>query len=243
MHLGEADRDFVSGLLIRRYKRFLADCRLLDGSLVTAHCPNTGSMKTLLGTNRPVRLTWHDNPRRKLPWTLTLLGVADNGWALVDTSLPNHIVAEGIRAGVVAGLRGYDTMRREVGYGSRRSRVDLLLSDEEGRRPSCYVEVKNVTMASDEERRADFPDARTTRGKKHLLELADMVAAGHRAVMFYLLGRTDRDHVGIASGIDPDYAETLRAVMARGVEVLCHRLVVDGPDLTLGPECPFVLDN
>ena len=243
LELGIIDKTFVRGVLIKRYKRFLADCILDSGEFVTAHCPNTGSMKTLLSDHAPVWLKTHDNPKRKLPFTLTLLGVGDDDWALVDTSLPNHIVAEGIDAKQAPSLLGYGQMKREVAYGSRRSRIDLLLSERsrefDDNRP-CFVEVKNVTMASGSVAgRADFPDAQTERGLKHLLELGDMVEAGNRCVQFYLLGRSDCDRVGIAEEIDPRYADGVRRAMDRGVEFVCQRIQLNGARATLGSVCPL----
>ncbi|MFT7616517.1 MAG: sugar fermentation stimulation protein A [Planctomycetota bacterium] len=243
LHLGIEGDDFLRGVLLERYKRFFADCQLDSGELVTAHCPNTGSMKTLLAKNSPVWLKTHDNPKRKLPYTLTLLGVGDDDWALINTALPNHIVAEGITAGISPSLLGYKSMRAEVPYGSRRSRIDLLLADRDsefGTDQLCYVEVKNVTMASASvSKRSDFPDSRTERGLKHLKELSDMVAEGHRCIQFYLLGRTDCDSIGVAEEIDPKYAEGLRRAMASGVEVVCHKLKVASGEATLGDVCPF----
>lgn len=241
MNLGTPEKDLLRGVLIERYKRFFADCRLDSGEFVTAHCPNTGSMKTLLEKKRPVWLKTHDNPRRKLPYTLTLLGVENDGWALVDTSLPNHIVVEGIQASRCPGLEGYSTLKTEVPYGSRKSRIDILLADRDASfadERGCYVEVKNVTMASaTTQGRADFPDSKTERGLKHLKELADMVDAGFRCVQFYLLGRTDCDHIGVAEEIDPKYAAGLREAMSRGVEVICQRLSVHGSDVEVGEIC------
>ncbi len=243
MHLGTPGDDLVKGLLIKRYKRFLADCQLESGKLVTAHCPNTGSMKTLLGENRPVWLKTHNSSRRKLPFTLTLLGVDHGGWALIDTSLPNHIVKEGIIQDLCPPLSGYSGVQSEVPYGSRRSRIDLLLTDRnEGfsDRRACYVEIKNVTMASQTHKaRADFPDSCTERGKKHLWELRDMVAEGYRCVQYYLLGRTDRSSVGIADDIDPEYAGALREALAQGVEVVCQRVDIADGEAVLGAMCPF----
>ena len=229
---------------VRRYKRFFADARFPDGTEVTAHCPNTGTMKTLLDEGSPAWLRAADDPKRKLQESLVLLGVP-GGVALVDTALPNAIVAEGIEAGALPSLTGYDTIRREVKVGS--SRIDLLLSDATDGGPDCYIEVKNVTMASAHvPGRADFPDAVTERGRKHLGELGELVAAGHRAVQLFLLGRTDCASVGVADEIDPKYGETLREVVAAGVEVVVAQLAIDFLEdenvaLTLRGECPVEL--
>jgi sugar fermentation stimulation protein A len=224
----------IPAVFIRRYQRFLADVEL-DGRTVTVHVPNTGSMLTLQESGvtawlRPAL------PGRKLPFTLVLLGLPAGGLALVDTSVPNALVTEAVAAGAVPELAGYATHRREVAYGSRGSRIDLLLQHPD--RPVCHVEVKNVTMRSTMVAgRADFPDARSERGAKHLAELADVARSGGRAVQFYLLSRDDCDRVGFAGGIDPLYAQAAREARDAGVEFLAYRarLAVDG--LGLGERC------
>jgi len=229
------DLNLVHGVFCRRYKRFLADVEL-DGHLVTAHLPNTGSMATLLTPGMDAWLRPATNPARKLPFTLTLLGLPAGGLALVDTGLPNAVVAEGIAAGAIPELSGYTTLRREVAYGSRGSRADLLLTAPD--RPICYVEVKNITMRSSQVvDRADFPDARTARGAKHLAELTDVVRAGGRAVQFYLMSRSDCTSAGIAAGIDPDYAQALRQAHAAGVEVLAYRAEVTPRSIAIKNRC------
>lgn len=226
----------VRGIFHRRYNRFLADVAI-DGRTLTVHVPNTGSMATLTDPGVEAWLRPATTPDRKLPYTLVLLGLRDGGLALVDTALPNALVADGIAQGLIPELAGYATVRREVAYGSRSSRIDLLLTAPD--RPVCHVEVKNVTMRSPTVAgRADFPDARTTRGAKHLEELADVARAGGRAVQFYLLSRTDCDRVGFARAIDPSYAETLERAVAAGVEVIAYRAEVAPDRLSVGRRCP-----
>lgn len=206
----------VEGLLVRRYQRFLADVRLSDGCVVTAHCPNTGSM---LGCKEPGSRVWlspADNPARKLQWTWELVEVAPGVTVGVHTGRSNSLVREAIEAGRVPELAGYSRIRPEVKYGEG-SRIDLLLQAEG--RPDCYVEVKNVTAAV-EGRIGYFPDAVTTRGAKHLREMSAMVVAGHRAVLVFCVQRTDVDGVRPADHIDPDYGQALRQALAAGVEVL-----------------------
>lgn len=203
------------GRLVRRYKRFLADCRLDDGEEVTAHVANSGSMLGFATPGARVHLARSNDPKRKLAWSWQLVEV---GGVLVgiDTGLSNRIVAEAITAGRVPALAGYRTLRREVAYGTR-SRVDMLLEGEG--RPPCYVEVKSVTLS----RRpgvAEFPDAVTARGAKHLGELAAMVGAGARAVLLYLIQRGDCDRFEIAADIDPAYAAAAATARAAGVEML-----------------------
>jgi sugar fermentation stimulation protein A len=206
----------VRGTLIRRYKRFLADVLLDSGEEVTAHVANSGAM---LGTSAPGMEVWlspASNPNRKLAWNWELCRI-DGALIGVNTAWPNAIAAEAIAAGLIPELAGYGTIRREVKYG-KNSRIDLLLED--AGRPTCYVEVKNVHLKRGTF--AEFPDAVTVRGAKHLVELRDMVAAGHRAVMLYLVQREDCEGFRPAADIDPDYAQGLRAATGDGVEAICY---------------------
>lgn len=232
------DIQLTRAVFLRRYKRFFADVRLADGSVVQAHVPNTGSMRSLQTPEVEAWLTPASDPGRKLRWTLTLLGTPGGGLALVDTGLPNRLVAEGVVAGTVPELAGYALCRREAAYGSRGSRCDLLLTAPG--RADCFVEIKNVTMASETHPgRADFPDAVTERGAKHLAELTDLARDGKRAVQFFLVDRSDCDHAGIAAAIDPDYAAALTLAVAAGVEVVCYRAALAPDRVTVGRACPF----
>jgi sugar fermentation stimulation protein A len=206
--------------LIRRYKRFLADVRLDDGTVLTAHCPNSGSMLGCVGDGWPVRLSLADNPNRKYPHTLEMV---HNGacWIGINTQRANPVVEEALRAGLITELADFDTLRREVRLGEK-SRIDFAL-DRGDRR--TWIEVKNVTLVDDHGRYA-FPDAVTSRGAKHLRELAAAVAAGDRAVMLYLVQRSDGDGFAIADDIDPTYGEELRRAVELGVEVLATRAEV-----------------
>ncbi len=204
----------VPGRLVKRYKRFLADVVLDDGESVTAHCANSGSMLSLARPGARVWLLESDDPKRKLAWSWKLEEV-DGSLVCIDTGHPNAIVAEAIGAGVIPSLAGYEGLRREVKYG-RNSRIDILLEDES--RGRAYVEVKNVTLMR-APGLAEFPDAVTSRGAKHLDELADMVAEGHRAVMVYLVNRPDCHSFSLAADIDPAYAKGFEAARARGVEI------------------------
>lgn len=205
----------VPGRLVKRYKRFLADVILDDGTGVTAHCANSGSMLSLARPGGRVWLQKSDDPKRKLAWSWKLEEI-DGALVCIDTGHPNAIVAEAIAAGTIPALAGWATLRREVKYG-RNSRIDILLEDEA--RGRAYVEVKNVTLMR-EPGLAEFPDAVTSRGAKHLDELADMVAEGHRAVMVYLVDRPDCTRFALAADIDPTYAKGFTAARARGVEVM-----------------------
>lgn len=226
------------GILLRRYKRFLADIELADGTQVTAHCPNSGSMRTVAIPGNRALLSRATNPKRKLAWTWEIAYVG-NGTvpALVNTMWPNHVVREAIEAGQVAQLTGYGTIRSEVPYGER-SRIDHLLMGED--RPDCYVEVKNVTLLH-EPGVASFPDGVTTRGARHLRELMQVVADGGRAVQLFHVARGDVDEVRPADSIDPHYGQTLRRAAAAGVEVLAYRAAVSPSGVTLADQIPVHL--
>ena len=203
------------GRLVRRYKRFLADCLLDSGEAVTAHVANSGSMMGLATPGARVFLSRSDDPKRKLAWSWELVE-AHGALVGVNTGHPNRVVAEAIADGKVPALAGYGRLRREVAYGTN-SRVDILLEGEG--RPNCYVEVKSVTLS----RRAgvaEFPDAVTARGAKHLGELAAMAVGGARAVLVYLVGRGDCSSFEIAGDIDPAYAAAAARAQQAGVEVL-----------------------
>ncbi len=231
------DLELEPGRLLRRYKRFLADVELADGRVVQAHCPNTGSMKTLLDLPRRAWVEHRPSPQRKLHWTLVLLETSRGGWALVDTSRPNAVVEEGILHGVVPELVPESPILRERGPEGVRKRFDLFFTDGGGRR--VWVEVKNVTMDSSlREGRSDFPDSVTQRGREHLELLARLARSGDRAIQFFLLSRTDCDAVGLARDIDPAYAAALETAEKGGVEVLAHRLVIEPERLLLGKAVP-----
>lgn len=214
MILVERNR-LVPGKLIRRYQRFLADVALEDGSVVTAHTTNTGSMKTCWEAGDRVLLEPAANPARKLKFTW-LAVERDGGWVGVETGMPNRVVAEAARRDALPGLPGLRQVRTEVKYGSEHSRIDVLALDPEGRQ--VYIEVKNTTLK--EGRWALFPDAVTERGTKHLRELQSMVREGHRAAIALFVHRADVDRFDAAREIDPVYAEELDRAADTGVAVL-----------------------
>lgn len=219
------------GTLVERYKRFLGDVKLDDGAIVTAHCANSGSM---LGVKQPGATVWlspNQNPKAKLDWRWEMIEV-DGALVGINTMHPNRIVEEAVNSGNILELKGYSTLRREVKYGVN-SRIDLLLEDPNNSKlPSlCYVEVKNVTLRRGA--KAEFPDAVTARGTKHLNELSQMVRDGHRAVMLYLVQRADCTSFGIAGDIDPVYAETLKRAIKTGVEVLCYQCKLSEEEIVL----------
>ena len=221
----------IAGRLIKRYKRFMADVALKDGTVVTAHCANSGSMLGLVEAGARVWLSPARIPDRKLKYTWELIRVG-NTLVGVNTSLANKLVREAIEAGRVPELSGYGEIMGEVKYG-KNSRIDFLL--EGGGGPPCYVEIKSVTMKRDLSPAAavEFPDAVTTRGTKHLRELSAMARQGRRAVMFYLVQRQDGPAFTIAGDIDPDYAAALKVAMKAGVEVLCYACRLSEKGITL----------
>lgn len=213
------------GRLVKRYKRFLADVRFDDGEAVTAHCPNPGSMLSVSDPGATVWLSRSDNPKRKLAHTLELIDTP-GGLVGVNPNRANALAQEAIEAGMIGALAGYAAIRREVRYGEN-SRIDLLLEDDG--RPDCYVEVKSVTMRRDDGLvgLAEFPDAVTKRGAKHLGELAAMAAGGARAVMLYLAQRADCGKFAVAGDIDPGYAAAFATAAEAGVEMLAVRCSVE----------------
>ncbi|PHQ99827.1 MAG: DNA/RNA nuclease SfsA [Marinosulfonomonas sp.] len=235
----------IPATLIRRYKRFLADVRLANGREVVAHCPNPGSMMGLKDEGLRVWLEPNDDPARKLKYGWRLVEFPNGHFVGVDTAVPNRAVRAALEAGEVAELAAYGTVRAEVKYGEN-SRIDFLLR--EVGLPDAYVEVKSVTLMR-ETGWAEFPDSVTVRGAKHLVELGRMVAAGHRAVMLYLVQRTDCDRFRLAADIDPAYAVAYAAARTAGVEVLCYgtRITPEGVWLTHALEVchllPYLDDN
>lgn len=225
----------IPATLRRRYKRFLSDVTFEDGTTVTAHCPNSGSMLGLSDPGLKVWVSHSDSKTRKHAHTLELIELPDGNLAGVNTGRPNAIVAEGIEARRIAPLSGYSALRREVRYG-RNSRIDILLQADG--RPDCYVEVKNVHLVR-EAGLAEFPDSVTSRGAKHLVELGDMVDEGHRAVMVFLVHRTGTDRFGLAADIDPAYAAAFKTARGRGVEAVALSADITPEEVIIGGELPI----
>ena len=225
----------VPAVLIRRYKRFLADCRLEDGREVTAHCANPGSMMGLAEPGTRILLEPNDDARKKLKFGWRLVEHGQGHFTGVDTGIPNRMLRVALEAGEVPGLEGYDTVRPEVKYGVQGSRVDFLLTGQG--RPDAYVEVKSVTL-SRQPGLAEFPDSVTKRGTKHLEELAAMARANARAVMLYLVQRTDCDRFALAADIDPAYARAHACATEAGVETLCFATQITPREISLGRLLP-----
>lgn len=229
----------MRGVLLKRYKRFLADVRLDNGEAVTAHCANSGRMTSCCEAGRPVYLSFHDNPRRKLKYTWELIEMPStlNGTPAlvgVNTVVPNRLVAASLRAGAVPELAAYSEVRTEVKVGTG-SRLDIRL-DGEGL-PPCFVEVKNCTLVRDG--LAQFPDAVTSRGHKHLVELQRLVAEGMRCCMFYFVQRMDAERFEPAAEIDATYASELARAVENGVEILVYDVRIDLQEIALRRPLPY----
>ncbi len=206
----------IHGKLIKRYKRFLADIILDSGEEITAHVPNSGAMTSCIEPNCDVWLTFNDNPKRKLKYTLELTKMNEN-LICTNTGIANKIAIEAILNGTIKELQGYKNLKPEQKYGQN-SRIDILLENENEK---CYVEVKSVSLRIDDY--LAFPDAVTSRGTKHLNELAQMVKDGHRAVMLYVIQRDDNLPFRLANEIDKKYSEVFKEVTKNGVEVLVYQ--------------------
>jgi sugar fermentation stimulation protein A len=216
----------IEGRLVRRYKRFLADVELDDGSLVTAHTPNTGSMLQCAVPGEAVLLSKSNDPKRKLAWSWELV-LVNNRWVDINTHRANRVVEEALRNSSIAGLQNYK-VSAEFPYA--KSRIDFML---QGQDEKVLLEVKNVTLCC-QEGVACFPDAVTMRGQKHLLDLMDAAREGWRAVIFFLVQRSEAEVFTPADGIDAKYGRLLRAAVASGVEALAYRTIVTPDESRIG---------
>ncbi len=227
--------ELIKGTLIKRYKRFLADIRLENGEIVTAHCPNSGAMRACCEPGMPVYISSHDNPRRKLKYTWEMIQMPGS-LVGINTMVPNRLVAGAIEAGLVPALSGYLNVKREVTVGNR-SRLDLMLEGDN--RPDCYVEVKNCTLVETGEAR--FPDAVTKRGRKHLVELRNLAGKGFRCVMFFLVQRMDARYFIPAADIDPEYAVERGNTVQNNGEIIVYDVNITLERIMLRGEIPFSL--
>ncbi|WP_299686887.1 DNA/RNA nuclease SfsA [uncultured Vibrio sp.] len=237
-----------SATLIKRYKRFLTDIKLADGSERTIHCANTGAMT---GCATPGNTVWYstsDNAKRKYPnsWEIS---ETDKGHRIcVNTARANQLAVEAIENGTIVELLGYDALRTEVKYGSENSRIDILLEDNE--KPPCYIEVKSVTLLDEQHISAKqetstkgqgfFPDAVTTRGQKHLRELTEMVESGNRAVLLFTVLHSGIEKVAAAHHIDAKYSLLLKKAQDAGVEVLCYKAELSSTQIQLKQTVEFI---
>jgi sugar fermentation stimulation protein A len=224
----------IQGTLIRRYQRFKADVRRRNGHVLTAHCPNSGSMLGCSEPGRAVYLSRHDHPNRKLKYTWEMIEMPTS-LVGVNTWVPNQLVKESIIRKKIRPLRGYEKIRSEVRYGQN-SRIDLLLESAEER---CFVEVKNCTLVEDSV--GYFPDAVTARGLKHLLELQKELGKGSRCIMLYLVQRMDAKRFRPADHIDPAYGEELRRAVRNGVEVLVYDVFLNLEGISINGRLPVEL--
>lgn len=229
------EHKLLSGVLLKRYKRFLADIKLNNGDIITAHCANPGSMMGLKDEGSAVWISPVSNPKAKLDYKWELVEAAG---ALVglNTFRANRIVEEAIINGAIEEVSGYQNLRREMKYGVN-SRIDFFLSGSSTGKRDCYVEVKSVTL-SRHKGVAEFPDSVTTRGAKHLRELSDMVGLGHRAIMIYLVQRDDCREFRLAGDIDPGYATAWKLARDAGVETVCYRCNITPEGITVSQRIP-----
>ena len=226
---------FLKGKLIKRYKRFFADVQLDNGKEVTAHCPNTGSMMGLLDIGNTVYLSESDNKKRKLKYTLEIIKI-NKAHVGVNTHRANRIVEKAIIKNKIKSLGKKLVVKREVKYGEN-SRIDFLITNE--KKENIYVEVKNVTLSIKDEI-AEFPDAITKRGSKHLIELSKLIKKKKRSIMLYLIQRDDCNKFKIAGHIDPAYKANLQKAITSGVEVLCYDCTFTNDKIILNKKIKFI---
>ena len=207
------------GRLVKRYKRFFADIECADGSIVTAHCANTGSMLNCMADGARVWFSRNDDPKRKLKATWELVETPHGRIACINTGRANRLIEEALQAGVITELAGFTQLRREVKYGEENSRADFCLMFDQRQ---VFVEVKSVTLGFADTDTAAFPDAVSTRGAKHLRELTALAEMGTRAVLIYCVNLSGITAVRAAQEIDPEYAAALAEAKTAGVEVLAY---------------------
>lgn len=225
-----------TGTLIKRYKRFLADIELENNEILTVHCPNSGSMRGCSKPGSPVIISYSDNPKRKYAWTLEMVQVGDI-WVGVNTARTNKIVHEALTRGIIDKWGKILSIRTEVRV-SEKSRLDFLLETAAGQ---VYLEVKNCSLAKNGT--AMFPDAITSRGTRHLAELARLAGQGFHCAVLFCIQRGDATQFAPAVEIDPVYSKTLAAVRKEGVEILAYQARVSPDEIVLSDRLPVVIDN
>ncbi|NUW68528.1 DNA/RNA nuclease SfsA [Vibrio coralliilyticus] len=226
------DPPLESAILIKRYKRFLADITLPDGSERTIHCANTGAMTGCASAGNTVWYSTSDNPKRKYPNSWELTQTSNGHRICINTARANQLAVEAIEAGVIEELQGYEQLKTEVKYGSENSRIDILLKSQH--QPTCYIEVKSVTLLDEEKQgQGYFPDAVTTRGQKHLRELTEMAQNGSRAVLLFTVLHSGIEKVSPAHHIDAKYSQLLKSAQEQGVEVLCYKAELSNTEMKL----------
>ncbi len=229
----EFENKLVLGKLIKRYKRFLADVELEDGSIVVVHCTNSGSMKTCIENGAPVYISRATDPKRKTKYTWEMIFI-NGGWIGVNTIIPNQLIYDAVLAGKIDKLTGYTFVKREVKFED--SRFDIYAENDTEK---CFIEVKNVSMKVGSH--ALFPDSVTSRGRKHLETLIKVKESGIRAVMLYVIQRMDVDIFGLAEDIDPEYAKSLKKAVKHGVEVIAVQAKVEAKSINIVRELKIEL--
>ncbi|MFY2507712.1 DNA/RNA nuclease SfsA [Vibrio pectenicida] len=225
--------------LIKRYKRFLADIRLSDGSEITIHCANTGAMTGCATPDNTIWYSTSNNPKRKYPHSWELTKTENGDTICVNTARANQLAVEAIESGTINELIGYEQIKTEVQYGDENSRIDILLMSSQ--RPNCYIEVKSVTLLDElHQGQGYFPDAVTTRGQKHLRELTKMVQNGYRAVLLFTVLHSGIEKVSPAHHIDPQYSKLLKSAQEQGVEVLCYTAQLSNTEMKLIESISFI---
>jgi sugar fermentation stimulation protein A len=225
----------IGGRLINRYKRFLADVTLENGEVITAHCTNSGSMKSCIEEGAEIYISPVNDPKRKTEFTWEMIKI-NNNWVGINTSIPNRLAFEYVKNNIISELQGYTSVKREVTFGD--SRFDLFAENEAEK---CFIEVKNVTLKEGEY--ALFPDAKTTRGQKHLETLIAVKKSGMRAVMLYIIQRTDVSIFGPAWDIDPEYSTILQRAYTEGVEIIPFQVKVSPNGIEPLGVIPFKLER
>ena len=226
--------------LLKRYKRFLADLQLNDGTEFTAHCANTGKMTGCAEPGFNAFYSTSDNSKRKYPHSLELTQNTLSQLICVNTAVANKVVEEAINNQVITELNGYEQLQSEVKYGSENSRIDFLLTSDN--KPACYVEVKSVTLLSETAPHSGlgyFPDAQTVRGQKHIRELIEMIEQGHRAVLLFAVLHQGINTVSAASHIDKKYSDLLNQAIKKGVEVYAYKASISPSEVTLSEKVAF----
>ena len=223
----------IKGKLIKRYKRFLADVELSNGDIVVAHCTNSGSMKSCIEPGADVYLSTSNNPNRKTKYTWELINI-DSGWVGINTLLPNQLVYEALEQNYIPEIKGYINFFREVTFED--SRFDIYA---ENYTEKCFIEIKNVTYKVG--KYALFPDSVSSRGTKHLYSLIRAKKQGFRAIIFYLIQRTDIEIFSVARPIDPVYATALERAIDNGVEVIAYQTITNPPYIQIHKRVPFEL--
>ncbi|GAB7218414.1 DNA/RNA nuclease SfsA [Vibrio comitans] len=226
-----------SGTLIKRYKRFLADLSLDNGSELTIHCANTGAMTGCAEPGNKVWFSTSDNPKRKYPNSWELTETKAGHRICVNTIRANALAIEGIKEGVIQELSGYEELKTEQKYGSENSRIDVLLRSQN--KADCYIEVKSVTLLSNDEGLGQFPDAVTTRGQKHLRELIEITKSGQRAVLLFIVLHSGIEKISPATHIDEHYSTLLKQAQKSGVEVLCYNTDLSVDQMKISRKLPF----